>query len=87
MSLHARVTGAPVHTVGSHFAHGPQALTPRSPTDERKDLHAPPATLSASDPSTGWVPVATAAPATAAGTPAALTARPQPRAPPAVTGV
>lgn len=83
-SFRAAVAGAPVHTIGSHLAHVPQALTPRSPTDDRA---LQPATLPAADPSIGWVPIATSNPAIAAGTPTVLAARPQPRAPPAVTEV
>lgn len=85
----ASAAGPPMHRIGSHLAHVPQALTPRFPTDQRKDLrHAPhPATRSASAPSTGWVPVAASDPATVAGPPAVAAARPQPRAPPAATGV
>src|SRR6185437_13536787 len=83
LPFRAAASGSPVHTIGSHFAHVPQALSPRFPTDERKDLrHAPqPATLSAADSSTGWVPVCPSDPATAAGSSAVLAASPQPRAP------
>ena len=83
----AAAAGPPVHTIGSHLAHVPQALTPRFPTDERKDLrHTPqPATLSAAAPSTGWVLVAPSDPATVAGPPAVAAGRQQPRAPPSAT--
>jgi len=65
----ATVAGVPIHTIGSHFAHVPQALTPRSNTDERKDLRnsTPSATLVAAGPSIAWHPVAAAVPAVPAG--------------------
>jgi hypothetical protein len=80
----AAVAGPPVHTIGSHLAHVPQALTPRFPADERKDLHhAPqPATFSAAALSTGWKPVAVAAPTAPAGPTTLAAERQQPRAPP-----
>lgn len=76
---------APAHTIGSHFAHVPQALTPRSPADERKDLrHGPqPAVLADTLPA-GAQPVAIAAAASVAGVPVLVATGPQPRAPPAV---
>src|SRR6185437_4023662 len=72
----AAASGSPVHTIGSHLAHVPQALTPRFPTEERKDFHQTPqpATLSAAELSTGWVPVATSDPATLAALPAIIAA-------------
>jgi hypothetical protein len=72
------------HTIGSHFAHVPQALTPRSLTDDRKDLrHTPqPATAAGSAAGSGLLPVTPSHPATLAGPPAVAAARPQPRAPP-----
>jgi hypothetical protein len=78
--------GLPVHRIGSRFAHVPQALTPRFPTDERNDVRSgpQPATLADSSPPAGAQPVATASRATAAGRPFAAAAQPQPRAPPAV---
>src|SRR5690242_10517291 len=65
----AAAVGLPVHTIGSHFAHVPQALTPRSNTDERKDpRNSPPsATLVDAGPSIAWHPVASAIPAIPAG--------------------
>jgi hypothetical protein len=66
---HAPAAGVRVHTIGSHFQHVPQALTPRSNTDERKDLRnsAPSATLVAAGPSIAWHPVAAAVSAMPAG--------------------
>jgi hypothetical protein len=63
------VAGVRVHTIGSHFAHVPQALTPRSNTDERKDLRnfSPSATPVAAGPSIAWHPHAAAVPAIPAG--------------------
>jgi hypothetical protein len=65
----AAAVGRPVHTIGSHFAHVPQALTPRSNTDERKDPRnaSPSATLVDAGPSIAWHPAAAAVPAISVG--------------------
>ncbi len=76
----------PGHTIGKHLAHVPQALTPRSPTDERKDLrHTPqPITLSAVASAVGWRAAGDAVRSIASGHLAVAGALPQSRAPPAV---
>jgi hypothetical protein len=81
----AAIAGTPVyHRIGSHFAHVPQALAPRSFADDRKELRQgpPPATAAASATESALLPVTTSHPATVAGPAAVAAARPQPRAPP-----
>ena len=74
------------HTIGKHLAHVPQALTPRSPNDDRKDpRHTPqPITLSANAYSVGWRAAGDAVRSVASGHHAVAGAPPQSRAPPAV---
>ena len=77
----APAAGLPVHTIGSHFAHVPQALTPRSNTDELS------ATLIATGPSVAWHPVAAAVPANPAGLPTPTGSLQYTRGPPSLSDV